>query len=58
MSPRSTARAELSVTEDDVRDEHMKSVNVPAHWIYMVSVVGFSFVLMIGLMALLGGSSG
>ena len=55
MSPRSSTAKELKITEDDVREEHLRSVNVPAHWLYMVGVVGGAFVLMLALMALLGG---
>ena len=55
MSPRSSTAKELKITEDDVRQAHLRSVNVPAHWLYMVGVVGGAFVLMLALMALLGG---
>ena len=54
MSPRSTTARELKITEEDVREEHLRSVNVPAHWLYMVGVVGGAFLLMIALMAVLG----
>lgn len=58
MSPQSTAKAELTVTEDDVRVEHMREVHVPAHWLYMIAVIAGGFVAMIALMAALGGTGG
>ena len=56
MSPRSSTARELTITEDDVREEHLRSVNVPAHWLYMTGVVGGAFVLMVALMVILGGA--
>ena len=58
MSPRSTARSELTLTEEDVRAEHMREVHVSAHWIYMVAVIAGGFVAMVALMAALGGTGG
>jgi hypothetical protein len=43
--------------EEEVRNEHLAEVNVPAHWLYLFSVLGLSFLLMIGLIALLGSGS-
>ena len=57
MSPRRTAKSELTVTEDDVRSEVTSEVNVPAHWIYMLAVIAGSLVLMVALMAFLGAQS-
>jgi hypothetical protein len=45
---------ETKVTEDRVRSEHLKSVNVPAHWAYLLAVLIGSFILMVLLIALLG----
>ena len=46
---------EAKITEDQVRAEHMKEVNQAAHWIYLVAVIAVAFVLMIALIAVLGG---
>ncbi len=46
---------EREITADEVRDEHVKGVNTAAHWIYLFGVIVGSFVLMVGLIALLGG---
>jgi hypothetical protein len=48
--------SELNVTEDKVRAEHLKEVNVAAHWAYFAAVLIGSALLMIGLIALLGAS--
>ena len=48
---------ERNITDEDVRREHMASVNAPAHWLYMIGVLAVSFLLMIGLIALLGGTT-
>jgi hypothetical protein len=45
---------EEKVTEEQVRTEHLREVNQTAHWIYMLGVIAISFVLMLGLIALLG----
>jgi hypothetical protein len=50
--------SEAEVTEDKVRDEHLKAVNVPAHWIYLVTVLLGGFLLMVLLIALIGGGGG
>lgn len=46
--------SELKISEDDVREEHLSSINVPAHWAYLFGVLLGAFVLMLGLIALLG----
>ena len=46
---------EESLTEDDVRDEHMKAVNVPAHWAYLFGVLLGGLVLMLLLIAVISG---
>jgi hypothetical protein len=49
---------EQTVTEDRIRNEHMKEVNVGAHWAYLIGVIAVAFVLMVGLIALLGTTGG
>ena len=49
---------EKTVSEDDVREEHLKEVNVPAHWTYLFGVLAGGFVVMIALIAMLGGNGG
>jgi hypothetical protein len=49
--------SEKTITEDDVRDEHLVEVNPTAHWIYVFGVVVGSTILMIVFIALLGGGS-
>ena len=46
--------SETTITEDKVRKEHLKEVNEAAHWAYLVGVITMAFVLMVGLIALLG----
>ena len=46
--------SESNITEDRVRDEHLKEVGQVAHWSYLVGVIGISLAAMIGLIALLG----
>jgi hypothetical protein len=41
-------------TQDDVWNEKLGEVNVPAHWAYLFGVLGGGFVLMLGILALLG----
>jgi hypothetical protein len=45
-----------ATTEDQVRAEHLREVNVTAHWLYIVGVLGSGFVAMMALMWVLGGS--
>jgi hypothetical protein len=46
---------EREITEDQVRDEHIKGVNPTVHWIYLLGVILGALVLMVVLIALLGG---
>jgi hypothetical protein len=46
---------EGTVDQDRVREEHLASVNVPAHWAYLIAVLVGGFVLMVILIAVLGG---
>ncbi len=50
--------SESTITEDRVRDEHLKSVHVPAHWGYLCGVLLVGALLMIGLIALMAASAG
>jgi hypothetical protein len=45
---------EQTVTEEKIRNEHMKEVNVGAHWAYLIGVLAGAFILMVGLIAILG----
>lgn len=49
---------ETNITQEEVWDEHHASVHVGGHWAYMVAVLGGGLVLMLALMALLGGGGG
>jgi len=53
MSPK---KDETELTEDDVRAEHHKSAQPGAHWLYLFSVLGGGLLLMLALIAFLGGS--
>ena len=46
------------MTEEKVREEHLRSVHVPYHWAYLVGVIGGGLVLMLLLIAALGGGGG
>ena len=48
--------SERTITEDQVRTEHLREVNVPAHWAYLTAVLGGGFLLMVALLWVLGGS--
>jgi len=50
--------SEKDLTEDDVREEHLKAVNVPAHWAYFFAIVVGGFILMVLFVALLGAGGG
>ena len=51
------ARDETAITEDDVRYEHQGSANPTAHWAYLIGVLVGGLVLMVALIAVLGGSA-
>ena len=48
---------ERDVTEQTVRDEHLKEVNAAAHWAYLFGVLFGGFLLMVGLIAALAGTT-
>ena len=45
-----------TTTEDQVRAEHLREVNVVAHWLYIVMVLGLGFIAMVAMMWVLGGT--
>jgi hypothetical protein len=49
---------EATITEEDVREEHQVSAKPAPHWAYLFGVIGGSFLLMIALIAFLGGQGG
>jgi hypothetical protein len=49
---------ERKITEDQVRKEHLAEVNSAAHWAYLGAVLLAAFLLMLGLMAILGAAGG
>jgi hypothetical protein len=49
--------AETELTEDDVRSEHEQTAKPAAHWIYLFSVLGGGLLLMLALIAYLGGGA-
>ena len=48
---------EPEITEEQVREERLGSVDQRAHWLYLAVVLGGSVLLMLGLMALLDATS-
>ena len=48
---------ETRLTEEDIYDEHQRSVKPTAHWAYLFGVLGGGLVFMLALIALLGGSA-
>ena len=49
---------ETKISERQVWDEQLSGINVPAHWAYLFGTLGGGFVLMLALMAILGGGGG
>jgi hypothetical protein len=49
---------ETNISQDDVWDEHLGAVNVPAHWGALFGVLVGGAILMLILIAILGGSGG
>jgi hypothetical protein len=49
--------AEKDITIEQVEREHLEEVHRGAHWAYVVGVLGISFLLMLVLIAWLGGTS-
>ena len=46
--------SERDVDIETVRREHLKSVNVPAHWAYLAAVLGGGLAVMLLFIAVLG----
>ena len=46
--------SEIDVSEDQVREEHLRDVKVMHHWIYLFAVLVGAFLLMVGFIAILG----
>ena len=53
-----TRKNEATISQDDVRAEHLKTVKPGPHWAYLFGVLGGSLVLMVALIAILGGGGG
>jgi len=53
----SAQKDETTLTENDVRREHMRAVKPGPHWAYLFGVIGTSVLLMIAFMAFLEGAS-
>jgi hypothetical protein len=49
---------ERTISEDQVRSEHLEAVDQRAQALYIVGVIGGGFVLMVLLIALLGAGGG
>ena len=49
---------ERNIDQENVWKEHLENVNEGAHWLYMFGVVIVSFLLMVALIAFLGGGGG
>jgi hypothetical protein len=50
-------RRELSITEEEVWEEHLRQVNAGAHAVYLLAVLVVGFLLMVALIAALGGTA-
>jgi len=49
--------SEKSITEEKVREEHLREVNPTAHWGYLFGVLVLSTILMIVFIALMGSAA-
>ncbi len=49
---------EAEMTEDKVREEHLREVHQEMQWAYLFGVLVVGFLLMVGLIALLGSGGG
>jgi len=52
-----TRKDETQVTENDIYEEHQRSVKPSAHWAYLFGVLGGGVLVMVALIAFLGGSA-
>lgn len=48
--------SERTIDREKVREEHLAEVNPPAHWAYLIAIVGGGLLAMLALIAWLGGS--
>jgi hypothetical protein len=48
--------SERTINREKVHEEHLAEVNAPAHWAYLIGVVGGGLLVMLGFIAWLGGS--
>jgi hypothetical protein len=48
--------SEKDLSAEDIRAEHLGEVDQRAHWLFLVAVLVGSTLLMLGFIALLGGS--
>jgi hypothetical protein len=46
---------ETKIDQNKVWDEHLAEINVPAHWMYGLGVMVGGFLVMVALIAMLGG---
>ena len=51
-------RDESTISQQDVWEEHLQDVHIGRHWAYMFGVLIVAFLLMVALIAVLGGSGG
>ena len=49
--------SERTISEEQVRAEHLKEVYPPAQWAYVLGVLAVGTLLMLGLIALMGSGS-
>jgi hypothetical protein len=49
--------SEFDVNEDTVRSEHLEQVSAGPQWAYLFGVLIVGFLLMVGLIAVLGGTT-
>ena len=52
----SAKKDETTLTERDIYEEHQREVRPTVHWVYLFSVLGGGLLLMLGLIAILGGT--
>ena len=53
----SARKDETQLTEEDIYEEHQRTVKPTAHWAYLFGVLGGGLCFMIALIAFLGGSA-
>ena len=53
----SARKDETQLTEEDIYEEHQRTVKPTAHWAYLFGVLVGGFLFMVALIAVLGGSA-